>query len=87
MTSYDSTWLNSMYDNRARVPGFAILEPTLVVKPHAYKTNRGDLRLPSGFNATYSQLRYGIPIHRGGWALRSADRRPRPDQRIRALCR
>jgi len=60
---------NSNYSSRVNVPGYKVYQQTAVVKPHSYKTNRGDPELPEGYKATYSQFIYGIWIERPGWGL------------------
>jgi hypothetical protein len=39
------------------------------VKPHSYKTTRGDPTLPDDYKATYSTFTYGIWIARPNWGL------------------
>lgn len=60
---------NSSVSSRVGVPGFQLGASTVLEKPHSYKTTRGDPRLETGTKSTYSQLRMGIPIDRGGWGL------------------
>ena len=55
--------------SRVAIPGYKICNSEIIVKPHSYKTNRGDLRLPEDYKATYSQLVYGIWIARPDWGL------------------
>lgn len=57
------------YSSRVVVPGYVLSKAKLVSKPHAYKTNRGDPRLPPDHQAVYSQLTYGIAIKRPDWGL------------------
>jgi hypothetical protein len=52
------------YSSRVEVPGYALSDAKLISKPHAYKTSRGDPRLPNDSQAVYSQLTYGIAIER-----------------------
>jgi hypothetical protein len=59
----------SSVSSRAFVPGYAIKGDSLVVKPHLYRTSRGDPDLPPDFKATYSQATYAISISRPGWGL------------------
>lgn len=60
---------HSDVSSRAFVPGYKITGASLVVKPHLYRTSRGDPDLPSDFKATYSQLDLAISIARPGWGL------------------
>lgn len=56
--------------SRVKVPGYAVEKSektTLIEKPHAYKTTRGDPRLPEGTRSIHSQLRYGIHLIREDW--------------------
>jgi hypothetical protein len=55
---------NSAVSSRVRVPGYAIDRMVAVEKPHAYKTGRGDPRIPPGVKTTHSQFRCGIKIER-----------------------
>ncbi len=59
----------SAVSSRVKIPGYEIYDSTIVQKPHSYKTRRGDPRLAEGYQATYSQLVYGIAIKEPGWAL------------------
>ena len=60
---------NSSISSRVHVPAYRQSAPTVLEKPHSYKTTRGDPRLSPGTKSTYSQLRMGIPIDRSGWGL------------------
>jgi hypothetical protein len=57
------------HSSRVKVPGYALNESVIISKPHAYKTNRGDPRLPTDHQAIYSQVVYGIKINRPDWGL------------------
>lgn len=57
------------YSSRVEVPGYKLKEAELVSKPHAYKTRRGDPRLPVDHQAVYSQIVYGIEMERPDWGL------------------
>ena len=59
----------SKKSSRVEIPGYHIYMAEVIVKPHSYKTNRGDPRLPKNYKATYSQLIYGIGIARPDWGL------------------
>ena len=54
----------SAISSRVKMPGYTIYNQTTTVKPHSYKTPRGDPALPVDFKATYSQFIFGI------WAQR-----------------
>ena len=54
----------SAISSRVKMPGYTIYNQTATVKPHSYKTPRGDPALPVDFKATYSQFIFGI------WAQR-----------------
>ncbi|MFZ6028870.1 MAG: hypothetical protein ACOYYS_14235 [Chloroflexota bacterium] len=54
----------SAISSRVKIPGYEIYDQTATVKPHSYKTPRGDPALPTDFKATYSQFIFGI------WAQR-----------------
>jgi hypothetical protein len=54
----------SAISSRVKMPGYTIYNQTITVKPHSYKTPRGDPALPVDFKATYSQFIFGI------WAQR-----------------
>jgi hypothetical protein len=60
---------HSDVSSRVKVPGYEILQKSIAIKPHSYKTSRGDPELPSSYKATYSQFIYGIWIARPTWGL------------------
>ena len=60
---------NSSVSSRVSVTGYKIYQTSSVVKPHSYKTTRGDPELPEGYKATYSQFIYGIWLARPNWGL------------------
>jgi hypothetical protein len=60
---------NSSTSSRVKVPGYKIYRTGAVVKPHSYKTTRGDPALPADYRATYSQFIYGIWISRPDYGL------------------
>lgn len=66
---YISDDVNSDISSRVSVPGYKVYDTSSVVKPHSYKTTRGDPDLPAGYKATYSQFIYGIWIARPTWGL------------------
>jgi len=57
------------YNSRVMVPGYELHHDKLLSKPHAYKSTRGDPRMPDGHQAVYSQLTYAIKIDRPDWGL------------------
>jgi len=59
---------NSRISSRVRVAGYGIGEPAFVVKPHSYRSSRGDPELPPSFKATYSQFVCGVEIRRTDYA-------------------
>jgi len=54
----------SAISSRVKVPGYQIYNQTITVKPHSYKTPRGNPTLPADFKATYSQFIFGIWLQR-----------------------
>lgn len=61
---------NSKRSSRVKIPGYKIIgEPQLIVKPHAYKSNRGDPSRNGIEGNTYSQFIYGLAIQRPDWGL------------------
>lgn len=60
---------HSDVSSRVFVPGYKIWRKAITVNPHAYRTSRGDLDLPSDFKATYSMVTYSVSISRPGWGL------------------
>lgn len=55
--------------SRVAVSGYKILSKVVSVKPHSYKTARGNPGLPVNFRATYSQFSLGVWIARPAWGL------------------
>ncbi|MDB5966547.1 MAG: hypothetical protein JWQ72_3047 [Polaromonas sp.] len=55
--------------SRVRVPGYKVLKKVVSVKPHSYKTSRGNPELPPSFRATYSQFTLGVWIGRPDWGM------------------
>ncbi len=55
--------------SRVKVPGYVIKRSALTVKPHDYKSTRGDPHLAADHISTHSQLMYGIWIGRADWGL------------------
>ncbi|MFC1747784.1 hypothetical protein ACFL2V_03170 [Pseudomonadota bacterium] len=67
---YIADTTNTKRSSRVKIPGYKVVGgPQIIVKPHAYKSNRGDpSRVDSGGN-TYSQFIYGLAIQRPDWGL------------------
>jgi hypothetical protein len=57
----------SSVSSRVQVPGYRVLRWGMAIKPHGYRTGRGDPRLPPDYRATYSQCVFGIWIARAGF--------------------
>ncbi|NTW89095.1 MAG: hypothetical protein HGB26_08295 [Desulfobulbaceae bacterium] len=55
---------NCEVSSRVKVPGYKIEKAQYVVKPHSYKSSRGNPELPAGYKATYSQFICGLWIKR-----------------------
>lgn len=55
--------------SRVAATGYKILNKVVFVKPHSYKTSRGNPSLSADFRATYSQFSLGIHIARPTWGL------------------
>ncbi len=55
--------------SRVAASGYKILSKVASVKPHSYKTARGNPGLPVNFRATYSQFSLGVWIARPSWGL------------------
>lgn len=61
---------DSKHSSRVKIPGYMIDgDPLLVVKPHAYKSDRGDPTGEGIAGKTYSQFIYGLDIKRPDWGL------------------
>lgn len=60
---------NSGVSSRVKVAGYGIRRIAALEKPHAYRTTRGDPRLPAGAKSTYSQFRMCLWIARDDWGL------------------
>lgn len=59
----------SNISSRVKVPGYHIYQMTASVKPHSYKTSRGDPRLSEDVGSTYSQFVLGVWIKRPDWGF------------------
>ena len=66
---FESDQAASDLSSRVRVPGYKTLQKVVSVKPHSYKTSRGNPELPPSFRATYSQFTFGVLIGRPTWGL------------------
>lgn len=60
---------SSSISSRARVSAYRIVGLEAVEKPHAYRTTRGDPRLPANFRGVHSQFRIGLQLVRDGWGF------------------
>jgi hypothetical protein len=70
--SYEQIYVpdtSSSFSSRVTIPGYATRAAALVVKPHAYKTARGDPDLPTDYHATYSQAAFVLDIGRPDWGF------------------
>ena len=66
---YISDDLDSSISSRVSIPGYTAYRTGGAVKPHSYKTTRGDPDLPADYKATYSMFTYGVWIARPDWGL------------------
>ncbi len=66
---YEPDVSGAEYSSRVKVPGYRLKHHQIINKPHAYKTTRGDPRLPEGHQAVFSQLNFAIKIDRPDWGL------------------
>lgn len=55
--------------SRVAIPGYRIADKAVTIKPHSYKTARGNPNLPANFRATYSQFSLNVAIARPSWGL------------------
>jgi hypothetical protein len=55
--------------SRVTVPGYGVRSHQASVRPHSYKTSRGNPGLPTSYKATYSQFVYGVWVSRPTWGL------------------
>lgn len=58
---------NSNYSPSVQVPGYEIDRQSASVVSHAYKTNYGDITLPSDAESNYSRFIYSLNIQRPGY--------------------
>lgn len=63
---YEADEKGSTASSRVQVPGYTVrpYTPKVGVKPHSYKTRRGDPDLPEDYRATYSQAIFAIELSR-----------------------
>jgi hypothetical protein len=61
---YVADAVGSSVSSRVKFPGYRSYDQAVAVKPHSYKTSRGDPDVPVEFRATYSQFLFGIAIDR-----------------------
>ena len=59
----------SEVSSRAGVSAYRVALAGVAEKPHAYKTRRGDPRLPSDYKSIHSQFRLGISLSRHDWGF------------------
>ncbi len=61
---------NSALSSRLILANYAISpDKEMIVRPHGYKSSRGDPQLPASYRATYSQLVFGVPIYRQDYGM------------------
>jgi hypothetical protein len=58
---------NSRLDPNVHVPGFRVANFDSVVIQHAYKTNYGDVTLPSDSESIYSRCEFALTVERTGF--------------------
>lgn len=63
---FEADTQGSTVSSRVKIPGYEIYKTSIIVKPHSYKTRRGNTDLPEKFKATYSQFVYGLWVKRPG---------------------
>ena len=66
---YETDETVSDISSRVAAAGYKVLGKVAAVKPHSYKTSRGNPSLPTAFRATYSQFSFGVWIGRPSWGL------------------
>lgn len=67
MLKYVADEAGSDISSRVAVPGYKVLSKVVSVRPHSYRTSRGNPDLPTDYRATYSQFIYGIWVARPTW--------------------
>jgi hypothetical protein len=58
---------NSRLDPQVHVPGFRVVNFDAKVVPHAYKTNYGDVTVPSDSESVYSRCEFALNVKRPGF--------------------
>ena len=58
---------NSRLDPNVHVPGFQAANFETVIVKHAYKTNYGDVTLPSDSESTFSRFEFALNVERPGF--------------------
>ena len=58
---------NSRIDPKVHVPGFRVANFETAIVQHAYKTNYGDVTLPSDSESTYSRCEFALNVERPGF--------------------
>ena len=66
---YETDESASDTSSRVAASGYEVLSKVATVKPHSYKTTRGNPALPANYQATYSQFSFGVWIGRPSWGL------------------
>jgi hypothetical protein len=64
---YAADSANSRIDPKVHVPGFQVANFETVIVQHAYKTNYGDVTLPSDSESTYSRFEFALHVERPGF--------------------
>jgi hypothetical protein len=65
--TYEADSANSRIDPNVHVPGFQVANFETVIVQHAYKTNYGDVTLPSDSESTYSRFEFALNVERPGF--------------------
>jgi hypothetical protein len=58
---------NSRLDPMVHVPGFRVVNFETAIIQHAYKTNYGDVTIPSDSESTYSRCEFALNVERPGF--------------------
>ena len=66
---YETDESASDISSRVAASGYKVLSKVASVKPHSYKTSRGNPTLPPTYRATNSQFSFGVWIGRPSWGL------------------
>jgi hypothetical protein len=65
--TYAADSANSRIDPNVHVPGFQVANFETVIAQHAYKTNYGDVTLPTNSESKYSRFEFALNIERPGF--------------------